>query len=370
VSTGRSVKSGRSARLESATGPAAFFASVQRAFERAAEAAGGKFDFFYQIGESTVRLCFAGSALVPFITPAFEHLAQEPCPDPSLTVLLWDSASTGVDMPRLPPQIREYVNRGELWRFKNERFKIGYQPINETFDLLDKAQNVAIYRTGAARNVPQYETGSPLLQILHWWTGERGQYLIHAAAVGTKDAGVLLVGKGGSGKSTAALACLNSQLMYVSDDYCLLSDHQFPYVYSLYNTGKLNKEDVSRFPFLKPALSDLRFADSDKALYFINRFPDKIARGVCVRAILVVQATAASETTLQSISSAAALLALAPSTVFQFPGIEQRSFRSMGTLVKQVPCYALKIGRDLSSISRTILRLLSRNPGYEGLILD
>jgi hypothetical protein len=358
VSTGRSIKCDRSAGRESAS-PPAFFGAVREAFERAVQAAGERIDFFYQLGESTVRLCFAGSALVPFITPAFEHLAHDPRPDPSLTVLLWDSASTGVDMPRLPPQVKDYVNRRELWRFKNERFKISYQPINETFDLLDNVHNVAVHRVGAARNVPQYESGSPLLQILHWWTGERGQYLIHAAAVGTRDAGVLLVGKGGSGKSTAALACLNSELMYVSDDYCLLSDREFPYVYSVYNTGKLNKEDVSLFPLLMPALSDLTFADSDKALYFINRFPERIATGFRVRAILVVQVTAGSETSLQGISSAAALLALAPSTVFQFPGIEQLSFRSMGTLVKQVPCYVLKIGTDLSAVSRTIVRLLS-----------
>ena len=39
---------------------------------------------------------------------------------------------------------------------------------------------------------------------------DRNLQYVHAGAVGNKNGGILLVGKGGSGKSSTALACLKS----------------------------------------------------------------------------------------------------------------------------------------------------------------
>jgi hypothetical protein len=46
-----------------------------------------------------------------------------------------------------------------------------------------------------------------------------------------------VAGKGGSGKSTTALACLDSPLVYASDHYCSLTNEPAPYVYSLYDSA-------------------------------------------------------------------------------------------------------------------------------------
>ena len=70
-------------------------------------------------------------------------------------------------------------------------------------------------------------------QFIRYFTiglGKHKQQVVHAASVGTKDGAVLIVGKGGSGKSTSALACLNAGMYYLGDDYTLISNDSNPQV--------------------------------------------------------------------------------------------------------------------------------------------
>jgi hypothetical protein len=336
-----------------------YFKNAWAAFEQAEHSCGGRITRQYQIGGHAVQLNFAGPALVPLISPAFEHLKSEIDPAVGLRVLLWDSESTGIDMPLPPWDVEEPVRKGENWRFSDQRFRITYSPGNSTFDLLDMDQNLAIHQVGTTSRMPQYESGAPLLQILEWWFDRQEEYILHAGGVGRAEGGVLLVGKGGSGKSTAALACLDSELLYLSDDYCLLTNSDSPTVSSLYNSAKVKASEIKKFPFLKKALNTHIFPDSDKALYFIANYQaSKLLPGFPVRAVLIPQVSGSPNTELCEASPAQALLALAPSTIFHFPGTENRAIRKMSRLVKQVPCYILKSGTDLSTIADMISRIL------------
>jgi hypothetical protein len=184
---------------------------------------------------------------------------------------------------------------------------------------------------------------------------------VHAAAVGTPNGGVLLAGKGGSGKSTTALNCINSELGYASDDYCLVAVDPQPYVYSLYNSAKVNADNTHRIPHLISAISNANRLDREKALLFLNEhYPDKIVTGFPLRAILLPRITGRSQTTLTPVSSIGGLRALAPSTIFQLSGAGGRAFQIMSRLVKQVPCYNLELGTDIAMIPGVIFDFLSK----------
>ena len=285
--------------------PASYYATAREAFNMASDGV-GRIDHYFKIAGLTIRLCFAGPVLVPLLIPALHHLSVPSVASPDLTVFLWDRVSTGIPIPCLPwrANIREegkHFNSGHVKIiFQNEHIKISYQPGKDTYSILGRSSKTAIYYTEDAFHISQYEKGSPLLAILHWWVADYDRYLIHAGAVGNDDGGALLIGKGGSGKSTTSFACLNSDMSYISDDYCLISNVTVPYVYSLYCSGKVNVEDIGKFPFLDIALRDTDDSDWGKALYIISDYrPEKISHGFPIKAIFITQVTGGPETGLE-----------------------------------------------------------------------
>jgi len=344
------------------TKPLGFFETIYEAFQQTEMNVGSSIGRFYRIGGYTVRLCFAGPALMPYITPALEHLATPPVPKSDLSICLWDSNSTQIQMP--PPAWKEsdYLARGVIRGYNTERFQTSFHLGSNILSMLDHSRHLAIFWIRDAEQIPFYETGAPLRAILHAWMREHGRQLTHAAAVGSQKDAVLLVGKGGSGKSTTAVACLQSKLRYVSDDYCLLSTSNTTCVYSLYNTAKLDPAMLKKFPQLLAKASNKQKFDSEKALLFINEAnPEKLINELPVKAILLPRVTGRDTTAIKAASSGEALAGLAPSTIFQLPGGGPGTFRVFARLVAQVPCYTLELGTDIPQIPSVILDLLSEN---------
>jgi hypothetical protein len=352
--------------------PVAFFETVHQAFQKAEQTVGSSIDRYYSVDSHTIRLRFAGPALVPRTTPALEHRATKLTPTPELTICLWDSASTQTEWPSLPwfeygihvtsngKKVRNlYTPRGDIRGYNDGRI---YTHIGaDLFSLLDTKLNLAIYWCQDAAQLPIYESGAPVRTILHWWLRQHGRQLIHAGAVGTPAGGVLLAGKGGSGKSTAALSCLNSELVYVSDDYSLLGMDPIPYVYNLYNTAKVRANNIHRVPHLQHAISNADRLDTEKAIFYLyQHYPEKIVSGFPIRAILLPRVTGLPETTLTPAPAIKALSALALSTLHQLAGAGQETLQIVDQLVKQIPSYYLELGTDWVQIPDVILSLLSK----------
>ncbi len=344
-----------------------YFQMIHAGFERAAQVA-GMIEFFYAIGGYTVCLRFAGLGLVPYLTPAIAHLATAPT-TPDLTICLWDNASTSTRLPLLIGSLVELLEanwtnylgpRKEVKGYDGDRIRSNFHIGPNILSVIDRQQNLACYWIADAQNLPYWEKGSPLQTILNWWTSDHHRQYVHAGAVGTATGGVLLAGKGGSGKSSTALACIDSPLVYASDDYCLLSTEPTPYVYSLYNTAKLKgQEDLERFPRLAPFVNNRDRIGQEKAMLFLHQHhPKKVVSGFPIRAVLLPQVTGKSDTQLRPTTGSTALRALAPSTILQLSGSGQTAFQMMSNLVKQVPCYVLELGTDVAQIPDVILRLL------------
>ena len=342
-------------------GPLYFFDDFFEAYKNAEVLCGGPIHRFYEIGGFTIRLSFANPTLIPYITPALAHLAIVPVSDPSLTIFLFDSSSTNIEIPTLPWQENQYSRRGEIIGFTNERIHISHQWGTKALNLFDKERSLAIYWINNSNQIQYWDTGAPLLNILHLWFGEKGLQMVHGGAVGMPKGGVLLVGKGGSGKSTSALSCLNSELFYAGDDYVLLARDPEPIAHNVYCTGKVNSYDVEKFQFLFPALSNADWLNEEKALYFLNdQFPKKIIPSFPIRAILVPRITAKSKTYLELASTSDALTALIPSTIIQMPFAGKKACEIITKIGMDAPCYYLNLGSELGQIPQVILSLISQ----------
>jgi hypothetical protein len=341
--------------------PEAFFETSLQIFKQAERAAGVSMERFYHIGGEKVCLRFAGSALIPRFTRALEHIAAEPSHGPGLTVCIWDDVSTQSRMPPPPwAGYSVYTRRGDVLGFNNDHIRTAYNWSAASLSMLDKRNSLALYWTYDARKLPSYEISAPLRTILHWWINNHGLQFVHGGAVGTSRGGVLLAGKGGSGKSTTVLSCLNADMLYVSDDYCLIAADPVPYAYSIYSSAKLNADNIQRVPHLMPTLSNRDRMDKEKAVFFLYPyFANKITAGFPVHAILLPRISDQRDTTLMPASHMEALKALVLSTMSQLAQAGRYSVQIMHRFVHQIPCYHLNLGTDIPRIPNVIAGLIN-----------
>ena len=333
-----------------------YFESVYELFKSSQQVTGAV-ERRFVIGGYRVVLRFSGTALLS-LTRALEHLATDDDSTPDLTICLWDSDSTGQRMIARPWQESDFLARGVIQGYNTERIYTAFQHGSGAVSVLDQERNLAVFWAPDAK-LPYWEYGSPLRSILHWWLLNQGLQLVHAAAVGNSHGGVLIGGKGGSGKSTTALCCLESDLFYVGDDYTLLGLDRGPVVHSLYNSAKLNSDHAQRFPTLLPKIANPDRLADEKALLFVNEhYSAKVANRLPVRAILLPRVTGLPETCYKRVSVAMALAALAPSTIFQLPRAGNEALKFLATFARHLPCYSLEVGTNLSTIPPVIERIL------------
>jgi hypothetical protein len=332
-------------------------------FAQACEAAAVAVDD-YVIGDSPISLQFATLELQARLGPAFAHLrtsAGDASTGRGLTVHLWDSASTGAEPPPLPA-VPPAEAVGALYHFHVPPLRLAYQPGLEALSVFDADINVAWYWVGNAGNLPSWERACPIRQILFWWLGSRGYLQVHGGAVGTADAGALVVGPAGAGKSTTALACLGSELLYAGDDYVAVTLASSSRIASLYNSAKLDPSHLrERFSQLLPLVANGdRLADEKAVLYVHEHFPRQCAPGVPLTAVVVPsRARTDGRPTLVRASRAAALIALGPSTMFQLHTGGTDELAALRALVARLPCYSLELGGELEHVPEVLSELLT-----------
>lgn len=291
----------------------------------------------FHLAGYVIRINFAGDALPPLLTPAFAHLAPAQDLPADLTVCCWDDASSGEAMVEPDRSARH----GGI-DFTDGPVRIAWEPEQRGFSAFSIAQRLALMRVPDAQTLPSWERAAPLRRILHWWAAARGLQLVHAAALGDRSGGVLLVGRGGSGKSTTALACIGSPIGYAGDDYCLISIDTEPRVHALYSSGKADPAAVARLPQLAAAFAASTLQSEGKSVIFLAA--DAMINSFSLRAIVVPRIEPYGGCRLDQLSRAEALRALAPSTLFQMPGDRRDSLARLTHLIRQLPCWQLTVG--------------------------
>ena len=338
-------------------GLADYLDRVAAANDRAAAAAGGYIDRFYRVAGLTLRLRFAGPALLTHLTPALEHLASEPRDDASLTLQLFDTASTGVTPPAPPWDEGVFEDFVRVEASLDGALAGAFH--ESTFVVLQAQLDRALYWVDAPEDVHWWETGSPFQGILHLWLGTHGVQVAHAAAVGDAEGCLMIVGHGGAGKSSTSLACLDAGLGLIGEDYCLLTGPEPPTVHSLYSSAKAGDDTLGRLPFLRPMVRNPDRTPPDKALCLLaEHLPERLLAAAPLRAVAIPHVTGRAETVVEPASPAAALRALAPSTLLQLRGTDGAAFTRLARAVRSVPCHHLHLGSDPAGVAAACRSLL------------
>jgi len=338
----------------------------QRCYERflRAKKSAGELRRCYHVAGTTVQLVFAGENLVPHIAPALDHLR---IPDvdrrPDLTLCIWDSESTSIEMAPPPCRSESFTDRGDIWGFTSSRIKTAFHWVEYSVNLMDHAAGTGIYWVQSAATLPYWVHASPLRTLFHWWMEKNGRQLLHGAAVGTEDGAVLMTGKGGIGKSTTALACLQSGLSYLADDYLIVRLDPEPLVYSLYCTAGVTADHTVKFPDLSKRVQRVRGFGEGKAVMFLYpQFAKQIVSVLPLRAIAMPQRVDRDESAFTPAPGRGIERATAFTTMSQLPYVARHTHDFIRRLSTTLPGYVFEVGKDLGKIPVAIADFIGGQP--------
>lgn len=334
---------------------------VQGAFARASRAepaAAASSDFV--LAGHRVRVQVAGRRLFERIAPAFSHLGVAlDASGADLTVKAWDASSTGVAAPPsntdTDPGMNGAIEVSDSGRLITHRRRRSTAWLHR-----DAGEIVAVF--DAADRTPLFDRGKPLHFLLAVWHFDRRVPLVHAGVVAHNGRGVLFPGKGGTGKSTAALSCALAGFDYVGDDTVgleCLSDRSVR-AHSVYCSTNVAPHHIERFPALAPHAIPGTTPDEDKHLVLLNGLlPRPLARAADLCAIVVPRIVAHGGGVFPA-SRAEVLKALAPSTLLFFPGWGAPHLNFLADVVERLPGYRLEMGPDLTAVPHRVAELLER----------
>jgi len=307
-----------------------------------------------------------GEGLFAVVEPVFRHLRRDPAPAADLTLLLWDHGDSGVAPPPRPWVAESEGPMGRVANYGGERFEALIDVGGGQVWMLDRLRGMGFLWVRGAANLPPWDRVHPMRQLLAAWADWQGMQLVHGGAVGFGGLGALLVGPGGSGKSTSVLACIGAGARTVGDDCVLVGPGDPPVAHSLYGTMRLYESHTRRFPLLMPE-SDWVAPGADGSPKLTanmgSRRPESMLASLPLAAIVVPGVGARGPTRIHRVNGGAALFALAPNTLKQTDPTSRTAFERLARLCKVLPCWRLELGADLGAVAVEIQRAIAASTG-------
>jgi hypothetical protein len=312
-----------------------------------------------------VRICVLGKALCDTLVRAMPlrawHRAMQVA-DADRVLWAIDTREFPLSAPAGIVNPHEFSVRGEVHSLSagDVLTLVGANP--PWLGMVHQRSSLGFYITPSAQSLPSWAQAAPMRETLHLMTRSHAGMMMHAAVLGMDGCGVLLAGKGGSGKSTTSLLGLMHGLQFAGDDYVHCAKAGADWCgHTLYDTAKVKPQSLQLFPMLIPMIERLSNDTEQKWVVFARRhFPSQMASSLCLKAILLPRIGNGTATNLTPARASDAVWALAPTTTAQMPfaGIE------VLTLCKQMandlPAFWLDLGSDAEGIVAVLKDMLER----------
>jgi hypothetical protein len=338
-----------------------FFEQTSRGFDRATDQL-GETSHDFRIAGRHVQVRFAGESLANLARP-LAHLKcdadSQPAADDGLEILAWQSAE-GWSPPRPPWDFGRLAHGGAIAGLDDERVLVNFSGDHDLLCLYHRPTRRALYWLPDSRRLPYWETAAPFRILLHWWSQSFGGHVTHAAAVGRDGEGVLLAGRGGSGKSTTAICCVDAGMEYVGDDYVLLTNAPTPTAHSLYNSAKIHTAFLHRsMPQWRSRVA-AEIGPERKSLLFLHEcLRSQVRDRLTIRGVIQPKVAPLRVARITRQPQSLGVLAIAPSTMYQLPEARQASLSFFADFMRDVPAYRLDLSTDLSSAPRELSAFLA-----------
>lgn len=271
-----------------------------------------------------------------------------------------DGAACGVGPP---PQMnlttREAGHAKRITPHAGRKLMVRHDPNSLTWRALSLQKRLAAIWTANAAQIPDWEDAAPFRDLFHWMTLPTDCFLAHAAAIGIGKAGALLIGPGGSGKSTTAAAAVLRGLKIAGDDFILV-DPRPARAYALYDCIKLNIDSAERFPELKAEIvNPVRGPVEKGRIHLYRSRPLAFARSLPITAAILPRVAGQPTTTIVPATASDGVRALVPSTIFLVDGGEAETMGKASSFLRKLPLYHCNLGTDPFEAMDTISAFIS-----------
>lgn len=147
---------------------------------------------------------------------------QEPCVDtPGEADPFWHlriAQGVSEDLIRSAPfTLADRHDNGSVPRAVTQGFRVSWNPQHTDLSLMDVRRRRGVWLTG--RSLPAWDYCAPVRRLFQWVAARSQVLLAHAGSVVVDGKALLLVGRGGAGKSTAVASAVASGLQTVGEDY-------------------------------------------------------------------------------------------------------------------------------------------------------
>lgn len=180
------------------------------------------------------------------------------------------------------------------------------------------------------------------------WARANDKLLLHCAAVGTGGKGVLIVGRGGSGKSTFAASCLVEGLDFVSDDYTLITASGPLQAMPLYTIIALREDMYPKLARLgKPILEEDGSFRGGKPQFQLP--PERFSPSLDIHAIMIPKIAGDADPSITSAPPGKAMTQLLHSTITQIESRRDTALISqMASRLLPLPVYEMRMSTDFT----------------------
>ncbi len=171
--------------------------------------------------------------------------------------------------------------------------------------------------------------------------------LVHSAAVGIDNKGILICAMGGSGKSTLSVSCLTDGFQYVSDDYLILNKTNTDlYAYPIYSMITLSEHIYKQMVNLKCKFM-CNNHNNTKYVFNISDY-DNVITKLPVKAVVFPKICNVEEPTVEKTNKNRAVTQLVYSTATQMNNDKDAQYiKLLISFVKDLDFYQINLSKDL-----------------------
>ena len=227
--------------------------------------------------------------------------------------------------------------------------------------ILDIEKKRAIFWVADAKDIPFWEKAAPFKQILNWYLANTPYFMIHGGAVSFGKYSAVLVGPGGSGKSSTVGSCFAENLNVSGDDLIIMGKHNHRYeVFGIYNSIKFLPSTNSSIKDLFIS-SNLIDCGNKKMGRYTDLRVDSFNNKSTILAIFNCVISGHELTNISSMAPITMMKFIIPPTISLLRGHEAMAIKKITAMIREVGCHKLELGIKPKEIVSAIKQFIHTN---------